>query len=410
MSTKRHVTVFVRSFPVLSETFVINQIKGLVREGLDVAVLSVNPTSDDGQAEKEIFGTESKGHVNSILPHTSSWKTYVYVFFSFFYCLSSSNRWRLLKLFLELFRKGSRFLARDLLAIVWFCKNKKIATTNCIAHFGVNGVVFDHLRQAGLVECDNLFTIFHGYEISKYEQINTWKNFYAKLTGTLLPISEKWKARLVKFGAEEENIKVLHMGVNVDKFTYYDKPLSSPLNMLSVARATEKKGLTYAIDATLSSEKECRLVIVGDGHLMPELKAQVDKHPNKSRIFLMGSQPPSEVSLQLKKADVFILPSVTDNSGDMEGIPVSLMEAMASGVVVLSTYHSGIPELIQDNISGFLVPERDVNALIEKIELIIEHDNIATIRERARKRVEEEFNAQTLNLQLVKLLNGENVN
>ncbi len=111
-----------------------------------------------------------------------------------------------------------------------------------------------------------------------------------------------------------------------------------------------------------------------------------------------------------KKADVFILPSVTDNSGDMEGIPVSLMEAMASGVVVLSTYHSGIPELIQDNISGFLVPERDVDALIEKIELIIGHDNIATIREHARKRVEEEFNAQTLNLQLVKLLNGENVN
>ena len=70
-------------------------------------------------------------------------------------------------------------------------------------------------------------------------------------------------------------------------------------------------------------------------------------------------------------SDILLAPSVTSKDGDQEGIPVVLMEAFANGLPVISTYHSGIPELVQDGISGFLVPERDVDALKEKINQLI---------------------------------------
>lgn len=404
MSNKRHVTVFVRSFPVLSETFVINQIRELVKHNIDVNVLSVNPTSDDGHIEREIFGEESKGKVSSIFTNKTNWKTYFFVALAFLFCLLSLKRWPIVKLFTHLCFKGNRYIARDVMAIVWFCRNKQIASTNCIAHFGVNGVVYDHLIQAGLVECDHLFTVFHGYEISKFEQVDIWKKFYAKLNGTLLPISEKWKNELVKFGANPLNIKVLRMGVDVNRFVFSSRELTKPLKMLSVARATEKKGLTYAIEAALNSEINCELTIIGDGALLETLKEQVKRHKNRSRVTLMGACPPHEVAMQLKRADLFVLPSVRDSSGDMEGIPVSLMEAMACGVIVLSTFHSGIPELIEDGSSGFLVPERDVDALKEKIYVITNHENLDSVRKNARLKVENDFNSERLIVKLINLL------
>jgi colanic acid/amylovoran biosynthesis glycosyltransferase len=404
MSKKRQVTVFVRSFPVLSETFVLNQVRNLVKNNVDVSVLSVNPINDDGRVEREIFGDESSGNVNSIFTDDTNWKIYLFVAIAFLFCFLSPKRWPLVSLFMHLCIKGNRYIARDLMAIVWFCRKKQIASTNCIAHFGVNGVVYDHLIQAGLVECDHLFTVFHGYEISKFEQVDTWKKYYAKLNGTLLPISEKWKSELVRFGANPLNISVLRMGVDVKKFAFNCRNLTTPLKMLSVARATEKKGLAYAIEAALNSEMNCQLNIVGDGALLGSLKKQVNSHKNKERVSLLGACPPSEVALQLKQADLFILPSVRDSSGDMEGVPVSLMEAMASGVIVLSTFHSGIPELITDGETGFLVPERNVDALKEKINEIVNHQNLNGIRKSARLKVEKDFNSEKLTAKLIELL------
>ena len=107
---------------------------------------------------------------------------------------------------------------------------------------------------------------------------------------------------------------------------------------------------------------------------------------------------------ELKQTDLFLLPSVRDASGDKEGIPVSLMEAMASGVIVLSTFHSGIPELIEDGKTGFLVPERDANAIKSRMQDIVAHNSLSSIRVAARAKVETEFNASTLSNQLLSIL------
>ena len=102
---------------------------------------------------------------------------------------------------------------------------------------------------------------------------------------------------------------------------------------------------------------------------------------------------------------MFLLPSVTAQDGDVEGIPVSLMEAMAAGLTVLSTYHSGIPELIEDQKTGFLAPERDIEALAAQLLWIAEHPaECERIALAARRKIEAEFNADVLNDQLAHMI------
>jgi colanic acid/amylovoran biosynthesis glycosyltransferase len=404
MSVSKKVYFFVRTFPVLSQTFVLNQVKDLKNQGMDVHVLAVNPIDHTSSILTSIFGPDVDEKVSSILPEPHSKKSWVYMFLGVLLCACVKQRWPILGLASRLIKKKNFFTAKDLLCLVWHLRNKKVVMENCIAHFGSNGVVLDYLRNAGLIDCENLFTVFHGYEISRYDQLKLWKEEYGKLGGKLLPISEHWAESLVNFGANKSSIEVVHMGVDVNTFSFSDKELSTPLQVLSVARATEKKGLKYAIEAILNSELDVHLTLIGDGKLLPSLKMLVEKHSNKSRVTFLGACPPERVSSELKETDLFLLPSVQDSTGDKEGIPVSLMEAMASGVVVLSTIHSGIPELIDDGVSGFLVPERDALAIQEKMKEIIKNPTLSLIRENARAKVDNEFNAATLSKQLLSLI------
>lgn len=404
MSISKKVYFFVRTFPVLSQTFVLNQVKDLKDEGLDVHVLAVNPINDTSSVLSSIFGQDVNEKVTSILPEPHSRESWFLMLLGALFCACAKRRWPIIGLATRLARKKNFFSAKDLLCLAWHLRNKNIVMKNCIAHFGSNGVVLDYLRKAKLIDCENLFTVFHGYEISRYDQLKLWQEEYGKLGGMLLPISEHWAESLVNFGANKSNIEVVHMGVDVDTFSFSDKELSSPLQVLSVARATEKKGLKFAIDAILNSELDVHLTLIGDGKLLPSLKMLVNKHSNKSRVTFLGACPPERVSSELKKTDLFLLPSVQDSMGDKEGIPVSLMEAMASGVVVLSTIHSGIPELIDDGVSGFLVPERDALAIQAKMKEIIKNPSLSLIRENARAKVDNEFNAATLSKQLLSLI------
>jgi colanic acid/amylovoran biosynthesis glycosyltransferase len=401
MSPSNKVYFFVRTFPVLSQTFVLNQVRDLKMAGLDVHVLAVNPVDYDNEAVKSLFGDESRHKVTSIFPRTHSKRSYLFMLLGALYCAISRKRHNLIKLAYGFLSKKNFFLAKDLFCLAWFLKSQKINMDVCIAHFGNNGVVIDHLRRAGLLECKKLLTIFHGYEISRYDQLSIWGEEYGRLTGTLLPISEHWKASLVSLGAKEKCIDVVHMGVNINTFSFQNRNLDMPLQILSVARATEKKGLEYAIKAVLSCDIDCRYSIIGDGQLLPSLKAIVCGHPNAHRVNFKGACPPEAVAAELKSTDLFLLPSVEDSKGDKEGIPVSLMEAMASGVIVLSTIHSGIPELIEDGYSGFLVPERNVEAIAAKIKEISVNNNLDVIRKNAREKVEQDFNASLLTDQLV---------
>ena len=102
---------------------------------------------------------------------------------------------------------------------------------------------------------------------------------------------------------------------------------------------------------------------------------------------------------------MFILPSVTAKDGDMEGIPVALMEAMASGMLVLSTNHSGIPELIEHKQSGLFADERSVEHLVHNINYVVNNSrSMKKLIENERQKVERDFNSKELNEKLANLI------
>jgi colanic acid/amylovoran biosynthesis glycosyltransferase len=144
--------------------------------------------------------------------------------------------------------------------------------------------------------------------------------------------------------------------------------------------------------------------IVGDGPLRGEIEDLINELELKGHVRMYGWMKQEEIIELLKQSHVFLAPSVTSKEGDQEGIPVALMEAIAQGLPVLSTDHSGIPELVQDGTSGFLVPERDVEALANKLEYLVEHPEIwPELGKAGRDHVKKYYDIHKLNDRLVEI-------
>jgi colanic acid/amylovoran biosynthesis glycosyltransferase len=199
------------------------------------------------------------------------------------------------------------------------------------------------------------------------------------------------------------------MGVRIEEFPFRTCHLNrgEPVRVLTVGRLIEKKGLEYALRAMrLVIEREMNVCyeIIGDGPLKPTLERHIDELNLASIVTLWGARDIDFVRQRIADSHLFLLPSVTAADGDEEGVPVSLMEAQASGLPVLSTRHSGIPELVADGESGILVPERDAEALAAALVRLIENpEPWDRMGREGRKIVERRFNSTTLARDLVQL-------
>ncbi|PKI17448.1 glycosyltransferase [Colwellia sp. 12G3] len=398
------IAVFSNSFPVLSETFIINQIVGLIKLGVEVDIIT-----------------------NEILPHDvmhSSVKDYSLL--EQVKCIGINSKIsRLKKIRLTAFNimglifKGKlesvlnvvfdKYLTINqkfnLISALKVIKNETIKYDNVICHFGVNGYYVCKMRDLGLIS-GPISTVFHGFEISHYATVTRYLPQYKQLFvkgDLMLPISELWEGKLIEWGCEALKIKVHRMGIDVNDFELRDSlsTFSLPLKIIQVGRLTEKKAVLDSIKAVAISSKEfpVELNVIGEGELFVQAKDLIESLGAEKYIHLLGQQPQNVVKQYLNEADVFLLPSVRSKSGDMEGIPVALMEAMAKGLIVVSTYHSGIPELIENEISGYLVKEHDINELVTCLAKIqaLPQDKITEIRISARSICLEKYNNDTLN-------------
>jgi colanic acid/amylovoran biosynthesis glycosyltransferase len=181
---------------------------------------------------------------------------------------------------------------------------------------------------------------------------------------------------------------------------------AEPPRLISVGRLIEKKAHLFTLRALAQLRErrpdiDFRFDIVGEGPDEAALKAEAARLKLMDRVTFHGALPHDRTLALLNAASVFVLPSVTAANGDMEGIPVSIMEAMAQGLLVISTFHSGIPELVEPGKEGILVPERDEAALSQKIEWALTHAECwPEFAKSARRKVELEFNRERLNRRL----------
>jgi colanic acid/amylovoran biosynthesis glycosyltransferase len=266
------------------------------------------------------------------------------------------------------------------------------------------------MRDAGLLT-GKLVTTFHGADVSAAVR-RYGDNVYARLfeAGDLfLPISQHWKNRLIELGCPADKIVVHRMGIDCDAFSFVARRPrgDGTVRFISVCRLVEKKGIEYAIRAIAALAGTGRKVaydVVGDGPERARLEHLAAEAAVNGLVKFHGWQKRDEVMALLATANAFVAPSVTASSGEQEGIPVALMEAMAMGLPVVSTRHSGIPELIDEGVSGLLVQERDTDDLEKALGYLLENTEVwASMGHAGRAKVERHFSIGRLNDRLVGL-------
>jgi glycosyltransferase involved in cell wall biosynthesis len=189
------------------------------------------------------------------------------------------------------------------------------------------------------------------------------------------------------------NLRVIYQGLDLERFPRRaDRDVGDPASLLSVAALKEKKGhhvLIRAAGILRDRGFRFRLTIVGEGAERPRLEKAIRDGGLESLVFLVGAEPPSRVGERLLAADLFVLACTTAKNGDLDGIPISLVEAMAVGVPVVSTRLSGIPELIEDGREGRLAEPDDAEGLADAVAKILrDSEGRRRMVEAAREKVE----------------------
>ena len=176
-----------------------------------------------------------------------------------------------------------------------------------------------------------------------------------------------------------DRVHRIYNGLDLAEFGRADFSSTPPL-IIAVGRLIPKKGFSDLIRAcALLAErgKSFRCEIVGEGSLNDELHRQIDELRLQDAVVLTGAKPQTQVRRRLTAANLFALPSVIDRDGGMDNLPTVIMEAMATGLPVVSTNISGIPEMIVENETGFVVEPGEVVALAHAIERVIGDSSLA---------------------------------
>lgn len=395
------IAIFVSEFPALSETFVMRQVVGLLERGHDVTVFADRPRGEPlTHPDFEHYGLRRRTRylgmpANRVLR----------VLAAAGHLLRHPGRAGRLLRTLNVIRHGRD--AAGLRLFFWAARllpEPPFDVLHC--HFGPVGGMVGVLRDIGAVQ-GLLATTFHGADLTACLRERPAMYRHLMRDGDLfLPISEYLRKRLLKLGCEPSRLAVLRMGVDLDRFV--ERPRSrvdtGPLKVLTIGRLVEKKGVADGLRAVAWARRrgvELRYTIVGDGPLRGQLEALAGELGIADAVRFRGWQMQDAIVEALYEHDVLLAPSVTAPDGDQEGIPVTLMEAMATGMPVVSTRHSGIPELVEDGRSGLLAAEGDHAALADALIRLSDSAELArSLGSAARLRVAAVHDADALDDQL----------
>jgi colanic acid/amylovoran biosynthesis glycosyltransferase len=209
------------------------------------------------------------------------------------------------------------------------------------------------------------------------------------------PVCQYLAQQINRWGCPAEKIRVLYGGVDLDLFPYRAPNQNGTQNIISIGRLVEKKGhhiLMQAFKKIKSKFPKATLTIIGGGELEGYLKSLATQLNLGTSFRLLNRVPKVKIPELMGQADLFCAPSLTASNGDVEGIPNTIKEAMATGIPVLATNHAGIPEIITHNQEGILVRENDVNHLAQALEyMLMDRSSWDRFSLSARQKVEQNF-------------------
>lgn len=280
------------------------------------------------------------------------------------------------------------------------------------AHFGPSGIEVLPIAKSLNIP---LVVTFHGYDASALLNSKNYLENLKKLIryAHIVSVSELIKNRLIDLGVTDDKITIIRCGIPVEDFRFKERPpISKKLNnnskiiFLQVSNFVEKKGHFYTIkafDKLLEKYTNLELWLAGSGEKENNIRQLVNNLGIQNKVIFFGKVSQPEVISLMDKADVFLHHSIKGKDGNEEGIPTVLMEAMSSGLPVVSTYHAGIPELIEHNKTGFLVEEKNIEEYVNVIEQILNAQDLANIINNARTKIINCYDHKTQSNKLIDL-------
>lgn len=216
---------------------------------------------------------------------------------------------------------------------------------------------------------------FHGADVL----VEMEKPAYRKVTKQMLDAvtrvfvrSASLQRAVIELGCDENKIDIVRTGIPLQEFPFRERefPANGEWRFLQASRLVQKKGLATTLHAFthfLGHWPRATLTIAGEGPMREEIQELTRKLKIDDRVTLPGFLPPEKLRDIYYGSHIFLHPSETGSDGNQEGIPNAMLEAMATGLPVFATDHGGIPEAIENGVSGILVPERDYQALSQAL-------------------------------------------
>jgi len=351
---KLKILFMVKKFPYPMQTFFINQVKGLLDRGHEVIILAQKQLDYAMPSDLAGYDLSQRVFYNDLPVHHRT--------FDIIYC--------------ALHRTVKHCLALQ--------KNRGLSGKIVIGFHGAEG----ELSWPGYRE--------------KFQNIFNTGDY-------ILPACSYAKDWLISLGCNPQKISVLRVTVDSSRFPYKNRKIipDEPIRIVTTARLIELKGIEYAINAVAQLLKKyptLEYLIIGTGPWQKRLQELIDTLQVVGKVKLVGFKKQEEVAALLDTAHLFILSSITLPNSFPESSPNAIKEAMLSGLPVICTRHGGIPELVEDKVSGLLVPERDAITLAQRIEYLITHpEDALSMGKMGSKTVRECFDRETENDKLVEI-------
>jgi colanic acid/amylovoran biosynthesis glycosyltransferase len=274
-------------------------------------------------------------------------------------------------------------------------------------HFGNHGIKSLGLQKKLKIP---MICSFYGADAFKITNSVKVRKAYQKMfiqVDKVLVLGEYMKRELMNLGCPERKLLVHHLGIDTDKITFLKRiyPEKRPVRFLLASSFVAKKGIEDTLNAlgVISAKFDFTVEIIGDGPLKTEVLTLIDRNGLKEKTILHGYQIYDFFIQRAYECDIFLQASKTTSLNDKEGTPMSIVDAMATGMPVVATKHSDIPEIVIDNYNGYLALENNYLDFARCLEKILNMGNFTDLSINARKHVEKHFNALEQNRKLEEL-------
>lgn len=404
MSTFR-VAYLVKRFPRLSETFVLNEILEVQRLGLDVVVYALeDPREAMVHPEAERF----RSSVTYLHQPGRGWRSWRRLLSGALVQAAYEPRGGLRVVWALISTHRSLPSVRHAVEGLWLARDlRRRGAAHLHAHFAHSPAAVAYMVHLA----SRAPFSFTAHAKDLYTTLPRNVRIRAEAASFVITCTEFNRRHLERMlaGSRHAPIHAIHHGTDLSRFSPSGRN-PDPGRVMSVGRLVPKKGYGYLIQALARLHEQgvgfsCE--VFGGGGLRDELTEQIRASGLAGRIQLRGARLQDEVIAAYGSAAVFALAPVVMEDGDRDGIPNVLIEAMASGVPVIATRISGVPELIDDWVDGLLVEPRDPESLANAIRRVLEDPGLAAqLSVAGRQKVERQFDLTVNSRRLLALFMG----